>query len=162
MQFIADHYYRAALERIEDARLLYSQERFAFSMYVSGLAVEGLLRAFYWRKNPVFDARHDLAQLFKESGIAGAEEQRLTRRGLDSIEITKALTELFAARDTVARLWSNDYRFAPESQVRARLRALGERQNKRGNQVKPSALALYNSAKLLIDRSTVIWTSGKK
>jgi HEPN domain-containing protein len=162
MQFIADHYYRAALERIEDARLLYSNERFALSMYVSGLAVECLLRAFYWRRNPSFDARHDLLRLFKESGIMEAEQHRLERRDLDLAVVRQAMVDLFGARDTLIRLWSNNYRFAAEAQLRARLRALGEPQTKRGNPVKPSALALYNAAKRMINKGTVLWTSVKK
>ena len=160
MQFVADQYFRAGLERIEDARVLYLHERFVLS--ASGLAVECLLRAFYWRKNPEFDARHDLLRLFKESGIAAAETARLQKRSIVDDVARKVLIELFAARDTVVRLWSNDYRFAAEAEIRSRLRALGERQNKRGNQVKPSALALYNAAKHLIDKGTVLWTSEKK
>jgi len=77
MQFIAEHYYRASLERIDDARALYNTERYGMSLYVSGLAAECMLRAFYWRQNPVFDARHDLLHLFKLSGIGSAHQQRL-------------------------------------------------------------------------------------
>jgi HEPN domain-containing protein len=162
MQFVAEHYFRAAIERIEDARLFYSEGRYAFSMYVSGLATECLLRAFYWRKRPEFDARHDLLRLFKDSGFIEAEQMRLARRGLAQPEIQKAMVELLGARDTVIRLWSNDYRFAPESQMRSRLRALGVQQSKSGNQVKPGAVALYNAAKMVIDKGIVLWTFAKK
>jgi hypothetical protein len=162
MQFNADHYFRAALERIDDSRLLYSVERFALSLYVSGLAAECLLRAFHLRRDPVFDSRHDLLRLFKDSRLAELEQDRLVSRGLNPVEARQAMIDLFGARDTLVRLWSNDYRFAAESQLRRRLRALGQSQSKSGNQVKPSALAVYNAAKIVIDRGTVLWTSAKK
>ncbi len=162
MQFVSEHYFRAALERIEDAHVLYAAERFTLCMYSSGVAVECLLRAFCWRNNPVLDARHDLLRLFKESGIVDAEDALLTRRGVEMLARQDARAQFLGARDVMVRLWSNDYRFAPESQVRSRLRQLGLTHTKRGNQVKPSALALYNAAKLIVDKGTVLWTSAKK
>ncbi len=162
MQFTDENYFRAALERIEDARGLYAAERFGLSIYVSGLAAECLLRAFRWRKNREFIGRHDLLLLFHESGLARLELARLARRGLDEIDVRRAMIELFGARDTLVRLWTNDYRFAAEMQIRRRLRALGELQSKTGNQVKPSALALYNAARHLIDKGTILWTFAKK
>jgi hypothetical protein len=140
----------------------YSVERYSLSMYVSGLAVECILRGFYWKRNPVLDTRHDLLRLFKECQIVDIEQQRLERRGLDPADVRKAMVDLFGARDTVVRLWNNDYRFVAESQLRSRLRTLGELHTKRGNQVKASALALYNAAKLLVDKGTALWTSAKK
>jgi hypothetical protein len=162
MQFVADQYFRAGLERIEDSRLLYANERYGLSMFVSGLSAECVLRGFCWRRNPVFDARHDLLRLYHDSGIGPALELRLTRRGVDAIAIRAALIELQGARDTLVRLWSNDYRFAPDSQLRSRLRSLGQVHRKAGNQLKPIALAMYNAAKSIIDTGTVLWTSGKK
>jgi hypothetical protein len=162
MQFIAEQYFHAAVERIEDARVLYVGERYSLSIFTSGLAVECLLRAFHWRINPVFDARHDIARLFKTCGFADAERLRLDRRGVEVVKNQSALAEMFGARDTIVRYWSNDYRFMAESQLRAKLRVLGATQSKRGNQVKPCALAVYNAAKLLIDRGAVLWTYVKK
>lgn len=156
MHFIAEHYFRAALERIEEARVLYTAERYGLSLYVSGLAAECIFRAFYWRRNPVFDARHDLLHLFKLSGIGMAHQQRLLDRGVDALQARQAMIELAAARDTLVRLWNNDYRFAPEAQLRGRLRKLGVLGRSAGNQLKPVAISLYNAAKTLIDTGIVL------
>src|SRR5687768_9796258 len=101
MQFVADHYFRAALERIEDARRLYESERYGLSLYISGVSAECLLRAFHWRRDPVFDARHDLLRLYRDSGVGPAHELRLTQRGVDAMAIRAAMIELQGARDTL-------------------------------------------------------------
>ncbi|MEX2173011.1 MAG: hypothetical protein WD872_01530 [Pirellulaceae bacterium] len=142
--------------------MLYANERYGLSLYVSGLAVEALLRAFQWHRDPAFDGRHNLLRLFKASGVGEAQEARLLRRGLNPNDVRKAMVELLSSRDNIIRLWSNDYRYATEAQIRARLRALGEQHSKRGNQIKPVALTVYNSAKTLIDVGTMLWTSEKK
>ena len=66
----AKTYYRAALERVEDARLLHTEGHYAFAMYASGLAVECLLRAFRLLKDSSFDERHDLWRLWRNSALA--------------------------------------------------------------------------------------------
>ena len=162
MQSVAEHYFQAALERIEDSRLLYSSDRFSYSLYTAGLAVECLLRAFHSRVDPVFDARHDLRQIFRASRFFDLEMERLAARGINEASATTAIQDLLAARDTVARFWRNDYRFMPERQLRPKLRALGAPQSKRGNQVKPCAIAVYNAAKLIVERGDVLWTFIKK
>ena len=72
------------------------------------------------------------------------------------------MIELAAARDTLIRLWNNDYRFAPEVQLRARLRKLGEVSRGRGNQLKPAAILLFNSAKTIIDTGILLWNFKRK
>jgi hypothetical protein len=47
MQFNAEHYFHASIERMRQARYLYrAGDAYALSMYASGLAVECILRAF--------------------------------------------------------------------------------------------------------------------
>jgi hypothetical protein len=49
MQFRAEQFYQASLERMKQARKIYQDgEAFALAMYCGGLAVESLLRAFHW------------------------------------------------------------------------------------------------------------------
>jgi hypothetical protein len=58
MDFKAEDYYRAGVERIQQARRIYSDgQNYALAMYCSGLAVECLLRAFRWTKDPSFEGR---------------------------------------------------------------------------------------------------------
>lgn len=75
----AETYYRAALERIDDAYLLHTHGHYTFAMYASGIAVECLLRAFRLLRNTSFDERHDLWQLWKTpSWRTRGETQRMT------------------------------------------------------------------------------------
>ena len=56
MQFRAEQYYRASLERMKQAHKIYKDgEAFALAMYCGGLAVESLLRAFRWSKETGFE-----------------------------------------------------------------------------------------------------------
>jgi hypothetical protein len=55
MQFRADQYYQASLERMKQSlRLYYDGRAFALAMYCAGLAVESLLRAFRWAEDASF------------------------------------------------------------------------------------------------------------
>jgi hypothetical protein len=77
MRFRAEHYYEAALQRIEQATILFEAgTSYALAMYVAGLAVECKLRAFKLRRDSTFDERHDLLLLFRTSGMFEADERR--------------------------------------------------------------------------------------
>src|SRR2546423_5493409 len=80
MQFRAEQYYRASLERMEQSRRLYQDGRaFALAMYCAGLAVESLLRAFRWTEDASFEGRHDLSELLKASRLLTIHEDHLRR-----------------------------------------------------------------------------------
>jgi HEPN domain-containing protein len=139
MQFSAQHYFHAACERIADARVLYDEGRYGLCMYVSGLAVECLLRAFVWKKSPVFDGRHDLMKLLRESGMLNLQFDRLEHQGLTPAKSKETIVDFRTVCETVIRLWENDYRFADESQIRGRLRDLGQLAGIKGDAVKANA-----------------------
>src|SRR5689334_3990123 len=98
-----EHYYRAALERIKQAEYLYREgNSYALAMYVAGVAVECILRAFRARKAPVFESRHDLLLLFAESGMVSVGEEKLKAAGWSEGEIAnhvkalqKAVTDVY-------------------------------------------------------------------
>lgn len=70
MRFTGEEYYRAALERMRQAREIHnSGASYALAMYVSGLAVECILRAFRWQNDRLFEGRHDLEDLLKSSEL---------------------------------------------------------------------------------------------
>ncbi len=75
MGSIAEAYYKAARERINDADFLHTEGRFFLAMYASGLAVECLLRAFRVLRDPTFDARHDLWELWRKTALADIEHK---------------------------------------------------------------------------------------
>ena len=58
MDFSADHYFRASVERMSQAHILYREGngRYALAMYVAGLAVECLLRAYMVRRKREFES----------------------------------------------------------------------------------------------------------
>jgi HEPN domain-containing protein len=78
MKFTAEEYYRAAVERMRQARAIHnSGANYALAMYVSGLAVECMLRAFRWRKDRSFEGRHDLEDLLKSSKLLTISDERV-------------------------------------------------------------------------------------
>jgi hypothetical protein len=162
MQFTAEHYYRSARERILEAGVLYDRQRFGLSMYIAGLSVECLLRAFRSRSTPVFDSRHDLKILFRESGILSLHEQRLEQRGLAWDDIQQIIEEFRAAHDDVVRLWRNDYRFAAELHIRSWLTHIAAYHGVKGDLLKANARRLLISAQAIIDTGVYLWTSKKK
>lgn len=162
MQFTAEHYYRAACERIVEAGVLYDKQRHGLSMYVAGLSVECLLRAFRFRKDPVFDSRHDLRILFRESGILRLHEHRLEQQGYDLERTLQTMAEFRAAHDTVVRFWRNDGRFAAEAHLRGWLNAIGAYHGVRGDVLKASARRLLTAAQTIVNTGVFVWTSKKK
>ena len=105
--FGGSDYRLGALERLREAQLLLSQEHFAGSIYLAGRGVEGMLRAVIWTNVPEIrqgrqslETGHDLRHLLKLIRQAGL----LHAAGRND--------ELWAAVQTVARLWRNDLRFS--------------------------------------------------
>ena len=83
MQFRADEYYRASLERMRQANHLYSEgQSFALAMYCGGLAVECLLRAFRFAEDDSFEGRHDLIALLRASRFLRVNEVYSLAKGV--------------------------------------------------------------------------------
>jgi hypothetical protein len=163
MKFTAEHYCHAALERIEQAKLLYSHGKsYAAAMYLGGVAVESLLRAFRLRKDPTFDERHDLAQLFKASGILTIDSDLLEAKGLTPNQITAYVRELHTAVTTVYLLWSNDYRYAGEDRLRAHVKTLKLTWRDKGDQLKSGAFRMLNAAQRFVDKGAILWVLSVK
>jgi hypothetical protein len=162
MQFTAEHYYRAARERIIEASVLYDRQCHGLSMYVAGLAVECLLRAFRAKKDPVFDSRHDLQLLFRQSGILRLHEDRLERLGYELEQIQQTATEFRAAHNEVVRLWRNDFRFAAESHIRGWLNDIRAYDSVKGDVLKANARKLLAAAQSIVNTGVFLWTSKKK
>ncbi|HEV3257634.1 MAG TPA: HEPN domain-containing protein [Gemmataceae bacterium] len=164
MELTAEHYYRAGLERMAQARLLYEAGKgnYAFTLYAAGLAVECILRAFRWRTAPSFEGRHDLLELFRASGLLAIDDARMQARGVPPEEATRYALELRGAMNTVVVLWANNYRFAAEDRVRAHLNAIGRYKGKKGDVLKANALELLNAVQMMIDKGVALWTSAKK
>jgi hypothetical protein len=163
MELNAEQYFQAGLERMRQARLLYqAADSFALCMYTAGLAVECVLRAFRWRKDPSFSGRHDLMELFAASGILPTYETHMRARGADPGEIDQEALELHAAMQVMAVRWANSFRFASEARLRARLKEMGLYRGKKGDVLKANSLALLGAAQAILDKGVFLWTSGKR
>ncbi|MFH0980792.1 MAG: HEPN domain-containing protein [Planctomycetota bacterium] len=113
VRFGTDSYRAGALERVEEARLLMDRERFALSIYTSGLAVEGMLRSLFWIKNKAFDERHDLRRL-----AIRVEELGLLRSGGRDLNFVGAVGK-------AVQWWSNNLRFVGSDQLATFLAGFG-------------------------------------
>jgi HEPN domain-containing protein len=124
MQWGTETYRRGALERLDDARLLKDSRKYALSIYVGGLAVEGMLRALHWLKNRAFDERHDLKRI-----AVRVESLGLLREGERDRDLVNSV-------QGVARRWTNAMRFADYDQLERFLSDLGELRRREEGEVR--------------------------
>jgi HEPN domain-containing protein len=159
MDFTADHYFRASVERMSQAQHLYRQGEgfYALAMYAAGLAVECLLRAYTVKRKREFESRHDLLLLFKESGILDVDPDRLKAKGLTDEQIQSHQKELWSAVNAVFILWGNNYRFASEARLLAHLKKMKLYQGVKGNLLKAKAYDLLKAAQRFIDKGVLQW-----
>ena len=120
MKFRAEQYYRVSVERMGQARKIYSHgNSFALSMYCAGLAVESLLRAFRWTEDTSFEGRHDLSDLLKASRLLKIDDEYMRRRGASEEAIRQSGLKMRGAMNQIFILWHNNMRFASESSALA-------------------------------------------
>jgi HEPN domain-containing protein len=160
MQFRAEDYYRAALERMRQAHRNYEDgDSFALTMYAAGLAVECLLRAFRWTEDTSFEGRHDLRELLKASRLIQIDDEYLRRRGKSDDQIVASGMALRVAMNEVIVLWHNNLRFASEKRLTAFLKGIDRVKGIKGDPRKKNAKDLLIAAQTVIDRGITLWTS---
>jgi HEPN domain-containing protein len=160
MQFRAEEYYQAGLERIRQARTIHEEGgNYALSMYCSGLAVECSLRAFRWKEETSFEGRHDLTELLKASGILKINEEFMRRKKIPEDEISRYGIQLRAAMNEVVALWHNNFRFASERSLEAYPRRNGRFKGIKGDPLKKISSDLLEAAHTIITRGVALWTS---
>jgi hypothetical protein len=163
MQFRDEEYYQAARERLRQAREIHdSKESYALAMYCSGLAVECMLPAFRWQKDPSFEGRHDLEELFRASGLLQAHEERARRKRIPEEEIERSVAEILDAKDKVMALWQNNLRFASEASLRAYLNRSGRLRGIRGDALRKNSADLLLAAAIIVDNGVKVWSSRRK
>lgn len=149
MHFRSEHYLEAAKERVFSAFRLYDSSRYAVAIYVAGVAVECLLRAYRLKKTNEFDERHDLSELMKGSSIA------------DFIPIERK-QEFGASLTTVWRRWKNNYRYASMSRLSTELREMGLFAGIKGDPLKENARVTLSAAEKLINAGVLSWNSKRE
>jgi HEPN domain-containing protein len=92
----SDFYFTAAKERLKEAHFLHDNGYYTLAMYISGLAVECMLRAFRLLKDSTFDERHDLWLLWKGTELANIHSKfyREKIQAMLSDEIFRAAAEI--------------------------------------------------------------------
>src|SRR5580700_10106509 len=103
MDFPPEHYFQTATQRLRQAHHLHDEgSSFALAIYVGGVAVECLLRAFKGRRDPTFDERHDLLRLFAASGMLRVDRDKLRAKQWTEDQIDTHLRSLqLAVNDIV-------------------------------------------------------------
>jgi HEPN domain-containing protein len=164
MIFEPRHYYRAALERIEQARELYRQDHrvnhHTLAFYAAGLAVECMLRAFLTRHSREFEGRHDLIKLFEESGILDLDPSSPGLSKLSDEELESIKKDLGVAVARVNRLWRNNVRFASGSYLKSYLHELGLDRGIKGDVVKENLRRLLEACNLILNRGVILWEAS--
>jgi hypothetical protein len=160
MQFRAEEYYQAGLQRMQQAARIYLDgTSFAPAMYCGGLAVECLLRAFRWTAGATFEGRHDLSELLRASRLLRIDEGFLQSRRASEDEIRESGLTLLGAMNEVINLWHNNLRYASEASLKAFLKRIGRVQGVKGNPLKKNARDLIDAAQTVMDRGVTLWTS---
>ena len=158
MDFTSEHYFRVALERMRQSHSLYREgDSYALAMYVAGVAVESMLRAYMLRRKREFESRHDVLLLFKESGMLDVDPDMLKAKGMSDREIEAHLLALRAAVSDVFILWHNNYRYASEARLLTHLKRMRLYRGAKGDLLKAKALQLLNAAQLFIDKGVLQW-----
>jgi hypothetical protein len=161
MEFLPEHYFQTANQRMRQAQYLYRNPEgssFALAIYIGGVAVECLLRAFKGRRNPTFDEKHNLLRLFAASGMLRVDRETLHRKGWSDNQIDSHLRTLQIAVNDVVRLWANNYRFASEERLRSHLKQVtGYQKRIKGDYLKEQARRFLNSAEQFIQKGVVQW-----
>jgi HEPN domain-containing protein len=144
MSFNAQDYLDAARERLAEAKHLYYSRRYGLSHYAAGLAVECLLRAYRFRRDPEFDSRHDLYVLIDASGMAGV---------IPKGQVFEAGVTLTA----IARRWTNNHRFRSERALRRWLKRAGLDRGMKGDYLKENARRIIEAAEAFVELGIRSW-----
>jgi hypothetical protein len=158
MEYPPEHYFQTATQRIQQASHLFDEgSSYALAIYVGGVAVECLLRAFKGRRDPTFDEKHDLLRLFRASGMLQPDRDRMRARNWTDVQIDENIRTLGVTVNDIVRLWSNNYRFASEDRLRAHLKKLTGYQKIKGDYLKEQAREFLSSAQKFINRAVIQW-----
>lgn len=147
MRIDAIDYFTAAKERLAEANLLYEKERYALAIYVAGVAVESLLRAYIVRINPKFEAAHDLYLLLDASNLR-------------SFSAPTEGQQAFAAITTLFRRWRNDLRYTSNARLRRRLKKAKLDRGIRGDFLKANCRMVIEAAKLVLKIGVTTWKTS--
>ena len=139
-----DDYIDGASERIGSAYAMYAEDRFADTIYLAGVAVECVLRAFASDEADEFEARHDLHRLMKAATLERfvGEKQRQS--------ISAALGEVWVR-------WKNNYRYVAERRLRSEIKRLQLDRGIKGDPLKENARVALENGFTIVSKGTFQW-----
>ena len=149
MRIYPEQYMEASAFRIESARQMHDHARYSVAIYLAGISVECLLRAFITRKTCEFDARHDLQELFKQAA-------------LEDLIPHKRRREAGAWLGTVWARWKNNYRYVSDDRLRSEFKRLKHDRGIHGDFLKENSRYVVNCAYELRTIGELQWRRLKK
>jgi HEPN domain-containing protein len=145
MKLTADEYRRAALDHVDEARLLYEENRYVLAHYIAGLAVECIFRAYAVRNGEPFEGRHDLSKWFE-----------LAR--FDEVIAASRSETVSAAYNVVVTQWSSTQRYYSDGFLRAYFRNAHLDRGIKGDAVKELTRRIIEAALEVVTEGKVRWT----
>ena len=144
MKISGDNYIDGASERIGAAYGMYASSRFVDAIYLAGVAVECILRAFAIEETDEFEGRHDLSRLMKAATLERfiGEKQRQA--------ISAALGEVWTR-------WKNNYRYVGDDRLRSELKRLQLDRGIKGDALKENARMVLENAFTIVNKGTFQW-----
>ena len=119
------------------------------SIYLCGVAVECMFRAYKTRNDPQFSGRHDLQGLMKQSGILHFVREPECR-------------QFGANLSTLWSLWKNNLRYAETSRLESHYTRLGIRSGKKQTRIKTAAESAFEAATDIVNKGKLRWNSKRR
>jgi len=144
MRIEAADYFAAAKERLSEANLLFEKERYALALYIAGVAVESLLRAYIFRLEPKLEAAHNLELLLETSNL------RSLVTAVESQQLFAAIADLYGR-------WRNDLRYTSNTRLRRRLKKQKLDRGIRGDFLKENCRIAIEKASTILKVGVSKW-----
>jgi hypothetical protein len=144
MRIDAADYFAAAQERLSEANLLFEKARYVLALYIAGVAVESLLRAYIFRLEPKLEAVHNLKMLLKAGNLLSFTTPSESR------QIGAALSNLYDR-------WRNDLRYTSNNRLRRRLKKSKLDRRIRGDFLKKNCRVAIEAAQIILKIGVIKW-----
>jgi hypothetical protein len=159
MRLTAEDYLSAATERLEEARSLYKRSgggaSYVLAIYLAGVAVECILRAFIIKRNRLMDTGHDLVELFVQSGLGEPLDPKAPIDSRDRFETRRG--ELSGSISGIKYRWSNNLRYTSRKRYVKHLRDAGQLGKNRGDELKENARQVIEAAVTIVNHGVEVW-----
>ncbi|HEV8377689.1 MAG TPA: hypothetical protein VGQ99_11065 [Tepidisphaeraceae bacterium] len=144
LPIVAEQYKQAAQDRSAEIGRLYQIGLYGLAIYVAGVAVECIFRAYRAKKSSEMDARHDLHQL--------------SRGGFREVLPPHQLPEFGTALTALAVRWTNSHRYRSDNDLRLFLKRAELDRTIRGDFLKENARVAAVAANTIVKIGLSKWT----